>query len=84
MRTKKTSAWHIPSVLLEIASNMAMGVAMGLAFAFVLTHVTALGFATLIGQSATSDTTILVIVCVTMFGIGAPLTWLLFKMAEDS
>jgi hypothetical protein len=86
VRTKKPSALRKPSVLLETASNMAMGVAMGLAFALVLTHITALGIATLIDQSPAPDTAMLAIVCacVTMFGIGATLTGLLFRMTKDS
>lgn len=86
LRTNKPSALRKPSVLLEIASNMAMGVAMGLAFALVLTHITALGIATLIDQSPARDTAMLAIVCacVTMFSIGATLTGFLFKMIEDS
>jgi hypothetical protein len=56
VRTMKPSALRKPPVLLEIASNMAMGVAMGLAFALVLTHITALAIATLIDQSPDPDT----------------------------
>jgi hypothetical protein len=63
VRTMKPSALRKPPVLLEIASNMAMGVAMGLAFALVLTHITALAIATLIDQSPDPDTTMMAIVC---------------------
>jgi predicted cobalt transporter CbtA len=86
VRTKKRSALLKPSALLEVASHAAMGVAMGLALAFVLTHIPMLGVATLINHSAAPDTTRLVFVCacVTMSGIGAALTGLLFMMTEDN
>src|SRR5216684_6299350 len=44
-----------PSLLLEATSHTAMGVAVGLAFAFLATHITALGIATLINYSPTPD-----------------------------
>ena len=47
MRTK-TRVALIKSTLLEVASHTAKGVAVGLAFAFILTHITALGIATAI------------------------------------
>ena len=44
----KNRAALIKSTLLEVASHTAKGVAVGLAFAFILTHITALGIATAI------------------------------------
>src|SRR6478752_3298699 len=48
VRPKKRSALIKPSLLLEATSHTAMGIAVGLAFAFLATHITALGIATLI------------------------------------
>src|SRR6267154_4986290 len=48
---KKRSALIKPSLLVEAASHTAMGIAVGLAFAFLATHITALGSATLINDS---------------------------------
>jgi hypothetical protein len=53
VRPKKRSALIKPSLLLEATSHTAMGVAVGLAFAFLATHITALGIATLINYSPT-------------------------------
>ena len=53
MRPKKRSALIEPSLLLEATSHTAMGIAVGLAFAFLATHITALGIATLINYSLT-------------------------------
>ena len=54
MRPKKRSALMKPSLLLEAASHTAMGIAFGLAFAFLATHITALGIATLINYRPNS------------------------------
>src|SRR6202011_3536849 len=51
VRPKKRSALIKPSLLLEATSHTAMGIALGLAFAFLATHITALGIATLINYS---------------------------------
>ena len=55
MRPKKRSSLIKPSLLLEATSHTAMGIAVGLAFAFLATHITALGIATLINYSPTYD-----------------------------
>ncbi len=52
MRPKKRSALIKPSLLLEVTSHTAMGIAVGLAFAFLATHITTLGIATLINDSS--------------------------------
>jgi hypothetical protein len=74
-----------PSLLLEATSHTAMGVAVGLAFAFLATHIAALGIATLINYSPTPDAvmTMFVGTCAISFGIGATLTGLAVTLTED-
>jgi hypothetical protein len=85
VRPKKRSTLIKPSVLLEATSHTAMGVAVGLAFAFIVTHITALGIATLIDCSPTPDAVMLMFVgtCAITFGIGATLTGLAITLTED-
>ena len=85
MRPKKRSALIKPSLLMEATSHTAMGVAVGLAFAFLVTHITALGIATLINYSSASDAVMLMSVgtCAITFGIGATLTGLAITSTED-
>ena len=85
MRPRKRSAWIKPSLLLEAISHTAMGVAVGLAFAFLATHITALGIATLINYSPAPDAVMIVFVgtCAITFGIGATLTGLAITSTED-
>jgi hypothetical protein len=85
VRAKKWSALINPSLLLEATSHTAMGVAVGLAFAFIVTHIAALGIATLINYSRTPDALMLMFVgtCAIAFGIGATLTGLAITLTED-
>ena len=85
MRPKKRTAFIKPSLLIEAASHTAMGVAVGLAFAFLVTHITALGMAALINYSPASDAVMLMFVgtCAITFGIGATLTGLAITLTED-
>ena len=85
MRPKTRSALIKPSLLLEVASHAAMGVAVGLAFAFIVTHVTALGIAALINYSPAPDAAMLMFVgtCTITFGIGATLTGLAITLTEN-
>jgi hypothetical protein len=85
VRPKKRSALIEPSLLLEATSHTAMGIAVGLAFAFLATHITALGIATLINYSPTPDAvmTMFVGTCAITFGIGATLTGLAITLTED-
>lgn len=80
MRPKKRSRWIKPSLLLELASHAAMGVAVGLAFAFVVTHITALGIA---AHSPVAALPMFVVTCATTFGIGATLTGLVVTLTEN-
>jgi hypothetical protein len=70
---------------MEATSHTAMGVAVGLAFAFLVTHITALGIAALIDCSPAPDAVMLMFVgtCAITFGIGATLTGLAITLTED-
>jgi hypothetical protein len=85
MRIKNRAAL-IKSALLEVASHTAMGVAVGLAFAFILTHVTAFGIATAINLSSARDDAMLMFVatCAITFGIGATLTGLALTFLDTA
>ncbi|MEA2910315.1 MAG: hypothetical protein QOJ15_2396 [Bradyrhizobium sp.] len=85
MRPKKRSTLIKLSLLLEATSHTAMGIAVGLAFAFLATHITTLGIATLIDDSPTPDVvmTMFVGTCAITFGIGATLTGLAITLTED-
>jgi len=86
VRPKKRSALIKPSLLLEATSHTFMGIAVGLAFAFLATHITAFGIATLINGSPTPDAVMIVFVgtCAICFGIGATVTGLAITLTEDS
>ena len=86
MRLNKRSGSIKPSLLLEVAGHAAMGVAVGLAFAFLATHITALGIATLINYSQARDAIMLMFLgtCTIGFGIGATLTGLAITLTEKS
>jgi hypothetical protein len=85
MRTKKPSVLLTPSGMLELASHTAMGVALGLTFAFVLTRIPALGVMPLINHSVAPGTAMLIFVgtFAISFGVGATLTGIVFMMTED-
>jgi flagellar motor component MotA len=85
MRQKKWPALIKPSLLLEVAGHGAMGVAVGLAFAFVVTHIAASEIATFINRSPAPAAALLSFVgtCATTFGIGATLTGLVMTLTED-
>ena len=63
-----------------------MGIALGLGFAFVLTHVTALGIVALINLSAAPENTMtmFVVTCVTTFGIGTTFTGIALMTMKDN
>lgn len=84
MRTKRPLALLTPSILLEVATHMAMGVALGLAFAFILTHIAALGVDALIALSPENTMQVFVMTCVTTFGIGTTFTGIVFMTMKES
>ena len=64
---------------------MAMGIALGLGFAFILTHVAALGVGALIDLSVDPENTrqVFVMTCVTTFGIGSTFTGIVLMTMKD-
>ena len=86
MRSKKRPALIDPSLLLELGSHATMGVAVGLAFALMVTHISELGIAKLISYSPDPRATLFgfVGVCAIGFGIGATLTGLVIILTEDN
>ena len=86
VRPEKRSALIKPSLLLEAASHTAMGIAIGLGFAFLATHLTPFGVATLINHSPTPHAVMIMFVgtCAISFGIAATLTGLATSLNEDA
>ena len=75
-----------PSVVMKLASNTVMGVAMGLLFVLVLNILDQSGVVRLIDHSLDQGTTVLVFVgiIVMTFGIGTTLTGLILIMMDES
>ena len=85
MRTKRPLALLTPAIVLEVASHMAMGVALGLGFAFILMHIAAFGIGALLDLSADPENAmqVFVMTCVTTFGIGATFTGIVLMTIKD-
>jgi hypothetical protein len=85
VRPKKRSTLVKPSLLMEATSHTAMGVSVGLAFASLVTHITALGIANLINYSPAPGAVIANVrgTCAITFGIGATLTGVAITLTED-
>lgn len=75
-----------PSVVMKLASNTVMGIAMGLLFVLVLNILDQSGVVRLIDHSSDQGTTVLVFVgiIVMTFGIGTTLTGLILIMMDES
>ena len=75
-----------PSVVMKLAGNTVMGVAMGLLFVLVLNILDQSGVVRLIDHSSDQGTTVLVFVGIIImtFGIGATLTGLILIMMDES
>jgi hypothetical protein len=86
MRAKKPSTLRNVSVLIELANHTAMGIAVGLAFAFILLKVDQYSVASFINHSASPEATKLELVGVVVAtcAIGATLTGLVFMRTEES
>jgi hypothetical protein len=84
MRPKKRFVLVKPWALVELAAHGTMGVAVGLVFAFLVTHIAALDIGTLISTSANPTATLLSFIgtCAATFGIGATLTGLVIMLTE--
>ena len=75
-----------PSVVMKLASNTVMGIAMGLLFVLVLNILDQSGVVRLIDHSSDQGTTVLVFIgiIVMTFGIGTTLTGLILIMMDES
>jgi hypothetical protein len=82
MQTKRRPGLASPSGAARLASQTAMGVAMGLAFALMLVVVDP-GIATLIAHGGRQAIAVCVGTIVLTFGIGATLTGAVFILTED-
>ena len=85
MRAGKRSRPPKPEVVLGIANHAAMGVALGLAFALVVTTIPFFGVAELIRHSDAPRATMEMFLGVvsTMFGIGAALTGFILMIENN-
>jgi hypothetical protein len=83
VQTRKPSELVSPSGLLRLAAHTAMGVAMGLAFAFLLILMDLSGIGTLIDHGGTQATTQFVSTLVLIFSVGTTLTGVVFILMED-
>jgi predicted cation transporter len=86
MRPNRRSALLKLSVLLEFANHAAMGVALGLAFSLISIVIPAFGVGALIAMGSNPHDVMLRFVgtCALMFGVGAALTAIAFKVTEQS
>lgn len=84
MRTRKRSNPFKPGVVLAVASHAAMGVALGLVFALILTSTPFFGVLPLINVSDDPSVAMatLVGVAALMFGVGAALTGFVLVMED--
>ena len=85
MRTKRLLALLTPAMVLEVANHLAMGVALGLGFAFILTHIAAFGVSPLLDLKADPENTMreFVMTCVATFGIGTAFTGIVLMTIKD-
>jgi hypothetical protein len=83
MRTKKPAGLVSPSGLLKLAGHTAMGVAMGLGLALLITVIDPSGIAALGRHGGSQAIIVFVGTLVLTFGIGATLTGTVFIMTED-
>lgn len=85
MRPRKRLAGLNPTIMLEMACHTAMGVALGLGFAFALTFIDAFGVATFLAHSYEPKVTLAVFVgtFTLAFAVGTTLTGLVFTIMEE-
>ena len=81
MRTKKPPGLISPTGLTKLVAHAAMGVAMGLLFALVVTLINRSGIISIAGDR--TDNTVSLGALVLTFGIGATLTGAIFMMTEE-
>jgi hypothetical protein len=84
MRTKKPPGLISPTGLTKLVAHAAMGVAMGLLFALVVTLINPSGIVIFAGDGANPDHTVSLGALVLTFAIGATLTGVIFMMTENN
>jgi hypothetical protein len=85
MRIKKRLILPTSSVVLKVASQTVMGIAMGLALTLILTGVDQQGVVRLIDHDAGQDAVFVFVgTIVTTFGLGATLSGLILIMTENN
>lgn len=82
MRAKRRLTHVVSGIVLAVASHAAMGVALGLVFALIITRTPFFGVLPLINLSADPASTMMVFegTVISMFGIGAALTGLVLTL----
>ncbi|MGJ4947930.1 hypothetical protein [Bradyrhizobium sp. HKCCYLS20291] len=85
MPPKKRRTRITPAILIELACHTFMGTALGLGFAFALTHLDAFGISQLIAHSVEPSMTLTIIVAALTlsFAVGATLTGAVFTMMDE-
>jgi hypothetical protein len=83
---KRATLTKFSLLLLNLANHGIMGVAVGLTFAFLASHITGSGIPALIGHSADPASALLSFVgtCAACFGIGATLTGAIMTLTENN
>jgi hypothetical protein len=84
MRTKKPPGLISPTGLTKLVAHAAMGVAMWLLFALVVTLINPSGIVIFAGDGANPDNTVSLGALVLTFAIGATLTGIIFMMTENN
>ena len=84
MSTRKPPGLISPTGLTKLVAHAAMGVAMGLLFALIVTLTHPSGIVFFAGDGSSSDNTVSLGALVLTFAIGATLTGLIFMMTEES
>jgi hypothetical protein len=83
MRKRMTDP-ETKAAVLEVASQGAMGVALGLTFAFMVILIPATGMSALIAKNSGDVLQVFVCMCALTFGVGAAVTGFLLRMTQDS
>ena len=84
MSTRKPPGLISPTGLTKLVAHAAMGVALGLLFALIVTLIHPSGIVFFAGDGSSSDNTVSLGALVLTFAIGATLTGLIFMMTEES
>lgn len=84
MRTKKPPKLLSPAGLTKLVADAAMGVAMGLLFALIVTLINRSGIAVFAADSVNPDNAVSLGALVLTFAIGATLTGVIFMITDEN